>query len=117
MKSRKELKDEYKQLKPRVGVFQIKNIRTGKIYISSSQALDTILNSQKFQLEMNGHRNEALQKEWNEYGPESFEFEILHELKIPDDTSYDIRKEMKDLEAIVIEEVQPFGEQGYHKKK
>jgi hypothetical protein len=114
-KSRKELKDEYKQMKFRMGVFQIKNISNGKMYIGSSNNLDLIWNSDKFKLEMGGHKNPGLQEDWKKFGADKFAFEVLHELKLSEDPSIDVRSELKAIEELTIEELQPYGEKGYHK--
>ena len=42
MKTKKELKEEYNNIKPRIGVFQIRNTVNGKIYIEASVNLDKI---------------------------------------------------------------------------
>jgi len=116
MKTRKELIKEYKQTKFRMGVFAIRNIANGKTFIGSAPNLDLIWNSQKFKLDLGGHTNEALQQEWKEFGAQNFTFEVLHELQHPDDPASDTRAELKTLEAMTIEELQPFGERGYHKQ-
>ena len=115
-KSRKELKDEYKHKAPEMGVFQIRNLKSGKVFIGSTTTLGTIWNSQKFQLEMNGHPNKELQADWNAEGADTFAFEVLHTLKPNEERSQNPREEVRALEQITIEEVQPFGEKGYHKK-
>jgi len=78
MKTRKELKEEFKQIKYKMGVFQIRNTVTGKIYIGSSLDLKAIWHAQKLQLDMGMHQNSDLQKDWKEYGPESFIYETSH---------------------------------------
>jgi group I intron endonuclease len=116
-KTRKELKEEYKQKKFPMGVFSITNISNGKVYIGSSTNLDLIWNSDKFKLDMGGHKNPGLQEDWKKYGQENFSFEILHELEPSNDPAVDMRSELKALEELTIDELQPFGEKGYHKKK
>jgi hypothetical protein len=118
MKTRKELKDEYKLIKPRMGIFAIRNIQNGKIYIARATNLDLIWNGEKFKLDSGGHSNHALQKDWKEFGADNFEFEILHELKPPDDPAINARAELIALEEMTIEDMQPFGDRGYnHVKK
>ena len=115
VKSRKEIINEYKQTKFRMGVFAIRNNANGKIFIGSAPNLDLIWSSQKFKLDLGGHTNEALQKDWKEFGAEKFTFEVLHELKHTDDPAADYRAELKTLEEMTIEEIRPFGEKGYHR--
>ena len=74
MKTWKELKEEYKQIKYKMGVFQIKNDCNGKIFIGSSLDLKAIWHSQRLQLETGTHSNRDLQKDWKEFGPEKFRY-------------------------------------------
>jgi len=117
MKTARELKDEYKKMKFRIGVFRIRNIKNDKCFIGSSQDLDAAWNSQRFQLEAGLHSNEELQNDWAILGAENFVYEVLDELQADDDLSTDYTKELKALEELVIEELQPFGEKGYNRRK
>lgn len=114
MKTNKELKEAYNQIKPRIGVFKVTNLLNGKIFIDSSVNLDKIWNRHRSELNFGGHRNETLQKEWKEFGEENFKFEILSEIKQNDDQRTDYAKEAKSLAKMFIEELQPFGENGYN---
>lgn len=114
MKSYKDLKREYKERAKPAGVFQVKNIVNGKMLLGSSLNLEGPLNSHKFMLTMGNHRNPALQKEWNEYGPEKFVFEILEVVKVKDDPNFNLNDELELLEQIWIEKLQPVGEKGYN---
>jgi len=114
MKSHTEIKKEYKERKKPAGIFQIKNTANGKILLGSSLNLEGPLNSHKFMLTIGSHRNSALQKEWNEYGPDKFIFEILEVVKVKDDPDFNINDELTLLEQIWIEKLQPFGERGYN---
>jgi group I intron endonuclease len=114
MKSRDELKREYKERKKPAGIFQVRNTVTGKILLGSSLNLEGPLNSHKFMLTIGKHRNLALQKDWNEYGPAAFAFEVLEEVRIKDDPHFDVAVELTLLEQIWIEKLQPFGEKGYN---
>ncbi len=114
MKTKKELKEEYNNLKPRIGVFQIRNTVNEKIYIESSVNLDKIWNRHRVELNFGGHRNATLQKEWNEFGEANFKYEILSEIKQEENSNIDYAKEAKELAKMFIEEMQPFGDKGYH---
>ncbi len=50
MKSKQEIRREYKERQKRAGVFQIKNLANGKVLLGSSLNLDGPLNSHKFML-------------------------------------------------------------------
>lgn len=117
MKTRKEMREEYKQMKFQMGVFQIRNLQTGRIYIGSSNDLQAFWRSQKFQLEAGMHSNSELQADWNQFGAEQFIYEILEEIKPSDDTSVNYDKDIKALEELMIEALQPFDENGYNRRK
>jgi group I intron endonuclease len=114
MESKKELKESYKRLKFRIGVFQIRNLTNNKIYIGSSTDLVAIWNRAKFQLKLGSYPNAELQREWNEFGEEKFVYEILSEIKQDDDEPIASRKEIKQLEKMFIDELQPFNGKGYN---
>lgn len=115
--TRKELINEYKNMKFRMGVFQIRNTANNKIYVESSPNLDKIWNRHRLELQFGGHRNAELQKEWKEFGEDNFVFEILAEIEQKEDSTLDINKELKLLEQMYVEELQPFGDRGYHARK
>ena len=117
MKANKQLKDEYKLRKFKIGVFQIRNLVNNKIFIGSSVNLDAIWNRTKSELKLEGHRNESLQKEWKEFGEQNFKFEILSEIEQKDGDKIDYNKEAKKLEEMFIDELQPFLDKGYNKFK
>ncbi|MGA9116742.1 MAG: GIY-YIG nuclease family protein [Bacteroidota bacterium] len=114
MKSRADLKREYKERRKPAGVFRIRNKANGKIMLGSSLNLEGPLNSHRFMLTIGSHRNEVLQKEWSEFGSGAFEFEILETVKVKDDPHFDISDELTLLEEIWLEKLQPFGERGYN---
>jgi predicted transcriptional regulator len=114
VKTKQDIKREYKERKIPAGVFQVKNTVNGKVLLGSSLNLEGPLNSHKFMLKIGRHRNEALQKEWNEYGPDKFIFEILEIVKVKDDPNFNLSDELTLLEQIWLEKLQPFGERGYN---
>ena len=116
MKSKKELKEEYKQLKFNMGVFAIKNTVNQKLFIDGSTNLDAIWNRHRLQLNFGSHPNTVLQNEWKLFGSENFVFEILAEIKHNDTEEIDYAKEVKQLAQLYIDELKPFNEKGYHNK-
>ena len=114
VKSIQDIKREYKGRKKPAGVFQVKNIANGKVLLGSSLNLEGPLNSHKFMLTIGSHRNEGLQKEWNEYGADKFMFEILEVVKVKDDPNFNLDDELTLLEQIWLEKLQPFGDRGYN---
>lgn len=114
MKSRQEMKREYKERNKPAGIFQVKNLANGKVLLGSSLNLEGPLNSHKFMLTIGRHRNDELQRDWNKFGPENFVFEILEVVKPSSAPDFDLNDELTLLEKIWIEKLQPFGERGYN---
>ena len=107
MKSQKQIKEEYKFKKFKMGVFQIRNTVNGKIYVGSSLNLDAIWNRNKMELNFGNHRNSILQSEWKQFGERNFTYEILAEVVQKDEDKIDYNKEVKTLEAMFIAELEP----------
>jgi group I intron endonuclease len=117
MKTKKEMKQEYKLFKSKKGVYQIKNNSNGKIFVGSSKDLVAIWNRHKLQLNFGSHQNIELQNDWKKFGEDSFSYEILSEIKEEDGKEIDYNKELKFLEDLYLEELEPFEEKGYNKRK
>jgi hypothetical protein len=115
MKTHKEIKAEYKQMKFPMGVFQIRNITNNKVFIGSNLHVVAEWNSQKFQLNAGMHPNEALQKDWKEFGSENFVYEILEEIKESEDKPLDYSKEIKTLEKLYLEKFKDFPDKVYNR--
>jgi hypothetical protein len=105
MKTKKELKEEYKQMKIPMGVFQIKNISNNKVLIDNSIDMESKWNRHKMEFKLGNHRNKTFQKDWNEHGEDNFVFEVLSELKQNDEKNFNYNKELKTLENMVIEDM------------
>lgn len=115
MKTNKELKNEYKQMKLPIGVFQIRNKFNGKILVEGSTNMEAKWNRHKVELKFGNHRNKELQKDWNQFGETEFVFEILSEIEQKEDLNF--QEEVKVLEEMILEELKPYGEKGYNLKK
>lgn len=114
MDYKKELKAQYKELPIQSGVFKITNNENGKIYIGGFNNLKR-LNGLKFMLKTNTFTNKLLQKEWNQFGADTFSIDTVEMLKKPKEGYFDEKKELEKLEQKWIEQLQPFGNKGYNK--
>ena len=114
MKTKKELKQEYRERAQQAGVFGVKNTANDKVLLGSSLNLAGALNGQKFMLSIGAHPNSPLQQDWNTYGADAFSFDILELVKPSDDPHFNVSDELTLLEQIWIEDLQPFGERGYN---
>ena len=117
MDRRKQLKLAYKETPRPMGVYQILNKKSNKIYIGSSLNLPGKLNSSRFQLELQSHYNKALQEDWNMYGAESFSFEILEQLDPQKIIKENWPKALAELEEMWLDKLQPYNEKGYNKQR
>ena len=114
LQRRKEIHRGYKERVKPSGVFRIKNLANGKVLLGSSLNLEGPLNKHRFMLKINSHPNTELQRDWNEFGPDQFNFEILETIPIKDDPNFNLKDELTLLEEIWLEKLQPFGEHGYN---
>ena len=105
MKSKKELKSEYKQQKPDAGVLQIKNNANGKMLIEAATNIQSKWNRHRTELRFGSHRNKALQNDWNKNGETSFEMIIISRLELNDDKDIDLNTELRTLMALIEDEV------------
>ncbi len=114
MADRKELIRQYKQKILPMGIFQIRNLVNGKILIGSSKNLQNFANRHKFQLKLGSHQNKVLQDDYNKFGEANFVFEIIDQLPEKEDPAYDYSRDLKVLEDMWLEKVQPYNEKGYN---
>ncbi|MDB6104038.1 MAG: hypothetical protein JWO52_4037 [Gammaproteobacteria bacterium] len=59
------------------GVYMIRNLVTGKVYVGSAVKLRKRANEHHSTLVANTHFNRRLQNSWNKHGPDAFEFVVL----------------------------------------
>ena len=103
MKTKKEMSQAYKDRRKPAGIFHIKNMVTGRVFLGSSLDLDGVLNSHRFRLQSGLHPNEAMQKDWRERGEGDFRFEILETVPAAAYENDTIEDELKLLEEIWLE--------------
>jgi hypothetical protein len=111
---------EYKEARQPAGLYRVRNTATGKSLIGSSVNLPGMLNRQRFQLELGSHPDKELQKDWNEFGPGAFAFEVLDRLEPLDEPAADpaaglrvLAADLRALQAMWIEKLTESGEPLY----
>lgn len=117
MTDKRELKKQYKQTLPPMGVYRLENLANGKVLVGSSRNLKGKANSYKFQLKQGTHMNRELQKDFNHYGEDSFAFEVVDYLETKDGPDHDYTDDLAALEEMWLEKLQPYGEKGYNRIK
>ena len=98
---RKELLEQYKQMKPDMGVYMFKSINTNTVYLGCDKNIKATINGDRFKLNANSHRNKKLQKDWNENKEENFEIKVVQVLKYDkDESKTDYSEDLKILREI-----------------
>jgi hypothetical protein len=113
---RAQLVEKFQDIPIQAGVYQIRNKVNGKLLVDSTPNLKS-LNGRSTSLQLGSDRNAALQREWNEFGADSFAMEILEVLKPSDNPYFSVKDELKKLEEQWMNKLQPYGDRGYHALK
>ena len=92
----------------------------------------SLINKEKFVLNMGSHMNKELQKEWKQFGEDQFSFLVLETVKMDGSVRYDYKdvydadgkelaqvtkgykREVESLKEKWLGKLQPFGDKGYH---
>jgi hypothetical protein len=87
MDRKKELKRQYKETKPAMGIFIVRSKVNNKCYIQATKDLRGVMNGAQVRLQGGIHPYRELQKEWSEVGSENFRIEILEYLEYENEES------------------------------
>jgi hypothetical protein len=102
---KKELKNLYKQHSPDMGIYAVKD-KSGKIFfIEASENIQGSINSCKFQLNANMHKDKTLQELWNKTGENNFDFEILDILKRNENKKENYKEDLAILKQMRLEKI------------
>ena len=105
MNTRRELVRHYKETGPRAGVYAIRNLADGRVYVGASTNVDGALNRAQFELRQRGHRHKQLMADWQRLGAEHFRFEVLDCVKKRDDPAFDMQAELADMLQLWCDEL------------
>jgi len=88
------------------GVYVIRNVVNGKVYVGSSRNVGKRLGGHRAQLEGGRHANLLLTRAWIKYGPDAFAAELLERVDAP--------SELLVREQAWLDDLRPFGDRGYN---
>jgi hypothetical protein len=100
MKTRSELKRDYKNAAPRMGVLLVSNKTNQRFLVRATQNLQGGLNRIRFELTYATSLNRELVSDWKALGPGAFEIEVLDELEPKDVPGWDPESDLEELEAM-----------------
>lgn len=86
----------YKGFTPRMGVYRVTHLPSGRTLLGYSLHLEGMLNRIRFQLENGMHPNKIMQADWKMDGPGGVVFGVLDEIgpKTPGDEPVDDLREL-----------------------
>jgi hypothetical protein len=115
--ARRDLKRQYLESHRPAGVFRLRNTVDDRSWVASSVNLPATFNKLRMQLDTGSFLMlPELQKDWKRLGAEAFEFEVLEELEPPDAPEWDPRKDLAALEALLLEQLEPWEPRGYNRR-
>ncbi|NYE28796.1 hypothetical protein HDE78_001752 [Rhodanobacter sp. K2T2] len=84
----------YKLALPRMGIFSIRNVVTGRMLLDQSSNLTGSLNRHRMELQWGVHRNRLLMADWHAYGEARFSFEVVEQIHERHEPDFDYRAEL-----------------------
>lgn len=112
---RKELVHQYKTTPRTMGVAAIRHNASGKSFVFANLDINALVNRYRTQLGFGGHPNKELQRDWQEFGEAGFTIEVLDTMVPKDDAEISPAEELKVLEEMWMEKLQPYAPKGYNR--
>jgi hypothetical protein len=100
MKTRSDLKREYKETRPPMGVFVVRNTRSGRFQLHASRNLKAGMNRLSVEITPSTRPNRDLQRDWEALGREAFEIKTLDVLEPKDEPGWDPTEDLEQLKAM-----------------
>ena len=92
------------------GIYKIVNTINGHKYVGSSVNIKKRWHEHRRELKQNKHHSPYLQRAWNKYGEDAFEFLIIEECK-------PIKETLREREQLWIDTLRAYGKTGYNVAK
>lgn len=107
MTTRSDIKRQYKESEHQAGVFVVKNRVNGRVLLGSSLNLHGPLNKHRFMLKIGAHSCAALQQDWNQQGPDAFDFEVIELVEKREEEGFSADDALKVLEKKWLQTLSP----------
>ena len=112
---RKKARSDYKHTIQPMGIVQVRNLKNGRCFIMRSANTRGTINSLRFQLQSGAFpTNRELAHDWQAQGEETFVIEVIDTLPPVEDPAHDYEADLRALEDLWMEKLQPYGDKGYH---
>lgn len=105
MDKRKILRARYRHMKPEMGVFALRNKKTGQCYVEWSNQLKHAMELLRMRLEMGEFTQiPQLQQDWKQFGSSHFSFEVIRQCRYSiDEGKTNYTRELQALKAECME--------------
>lgn len=120
---KKEIATAYaKSFRP-MGIFQLRNLENGKIFVGAAMDLDGMRNRIAFSAGQQVVPFDELKEDWARYGADSFVYEIVDQLKPKTDSLADraelaqYKADLDELLELWLDKLQPYDDKGYNRRK
>jgi hypothetical protein len=97
--NRRQAVSDYKDRKIAQGIFAVRCVATGEVWVGTSPNLEQTPNRLWFGLRQGGHPNPAMRAAWATHGEGQFAFEVLETVTVEDLSDYARRSVLKDRDA------------------
>lgn len=101
--SRRQLVRDFKETRAPMGVFAVRCLASGEVWVGASKNLEAQQRSLWFGLRLGSHINKAMQAAWTANGAEQMRFEVLEAIDEPDLTPMGLADLLKARERHWIE--------------
>lgn len=93
---RKAAKDAYKKRQTIPGIYAVRCIPTGEVWVGQTPDVEAINNRLTFTLQQGVHPHQGLQRAWTARGADSFAFAVIERLTDADELAYLRRAALKE---------------------
>lgn len=96
---KRELTAAYKERKARPGVFAVRCLASGQVWVGSSRELTNRQNGFWFSLRLGTSLNKAMQQAWRDHGEAAFAYEEMHVIEGEGLSAWSLDQALRDAAA------------------